>query len=118
MYLGCARTIKIGKLGKYGFKKGHYIYVGSAKTNFRHRINRHLRQKKKMHWHIDYLLMHARITRIWSSSLSEDRIADILSSMMEIPVPHFGASDKRHKSHLFYGKMRQDMPITALSRVY
>jgi len=118
IHLENARTIKIGKLGKHRFSKGHYIYVGSAKRNFHHRINRHLRQEKKIHWHIDYLLKYARITEIWSSSLSEDKIADILSTIMEVPVLHFGASDKKSKSHLFYGKMQQGMAIMALRRMH
>jgi Uri superfamily endonuclease len=118
MQLEKARTIKIGSLGRCRFGKGHYIYVGSAKRNFHHRINRHLRQKKKIHWHIDYLLRYARIIKIWSSGLPEDKVADILSTMMQVPVPHFGASDKKNKSHLFYGKMCQDMADMALRRVH
>jgi len=117
IHLENTRTIKIGKLGKYRFRKGHYIYVGSAKRNFNHRIKRHLRQEKKMHWHIDYLLRYARIIKIWSSRLPEDNIADILSSMMEAPVPRFGASDSKSKSRLFYGKQPQDMPIMTLTRI-
>jgi len=113
-----ARTIKIGALGKYRFRKGHYVYVGSAKRNFHHRINRHLRQKKRIHWHIDYLLRYARIIKICSSGLAEDKVADILSTMMQVPVPRFGASDKKNKSHLFYGRMCDDTAVMALGRVH
>ncbi|CUS95734.1 protein of unknown function DUF123, partial [Candidatus Kryptonium thompsonii] len=46
----------VGKLGVVKFSSGYYAYVGSAKLNFEHRIKRHLLKKKKLFWHIDYLL--------------------------------------------------------------
>ena len=61
--------IKIGKLGALNFKKGYYIYVGSAmgrsSTSLKNRLLRHLKSnfyskntnnKPKTHWHIDYFL--------------------------------------------------------------
>ena len=50
--------IQIGKLGKFTFPRGHYIYTGSAKKNIDERIKRHQSNSpdKKLHWHIDYLL--------------------------------------------------------------
>ena len=48
--------LKIGKLGRYLFPVGCYVYTGSAKKNINKRIERHLSKKKKLHWHIDYLL--------------------------------------------------------------
>ena len=48
--------LRIGKLGEFLLKKGIYIYTGSAKKNIDSRIKRHLCNKKKLHWHIDYLL--------------------------------------------------------------
>lgn len=47
--------IKIGKLGRLDFKKGYYVYVGSAMNRLESRLKRHLSNKKKMHWHVDYL---------------------------------------------------------------
>ena len=59
------KTIKIGKkLGKITFKKGHYVYVGSAMNSLKARITRHLSDEKKLHWHIDYLLKSAEITDV------------------------------------------------------
>ena len=60
------RKIKIGKkLGKIDFEKGFYVYVGSALNSLESRLNRHLSDEKKLHWHIDYLLKNANITDIW-----------------------------------------------------
>ena len=48
--------LKVGKLGRFIFPVGSYVYTGSAKTNIDKRIERHLSKEKKLHWHIDYLL--------------------------------------------------------------
>lgn len=51
--------IKIGKkLGIINFKKGCYVYVGSAMNSLESRVKRHLSDNKKKHWHIDYLLLN------------------------------------------------------------
>jgi Uri superfamily endonuclease len=41
--------IVIGKLGKFTFPMGNYIYTGSAKKNIDARIERHKSKDKKMH---------------------------------------------------------------------
>jgi Uri superfamily endonuclease len=46
----------IGRLGEFDFPAGRYVYTGSAKYHIDARIARHLRQKKALRWHIDYLL--------------------------------------------------------------
>ena len=56
--------IKIGKLGRVDFKKGYYVYVGSAMNYLESRLKRHLSSKKKLHWHIDYLLKKATVNDI------------------------------------------------------
>ncbi len=58
--------LTIGKLGTFRFKPGFYLYVGSARKNLPARINRHLSQNKKLHWHIDYLLTQRKVTKIIS----------------------------------------------------
>ena len=110
-----SRTIRIGKLGRFFFPKGHYLYVGSAQRNFRKRIERHMRKRKNMHWHIDYLLAHARVTRVWSCDRSEEQTAEILCQTIRIPVPHFGSSDKNSRSHLFFGRLTQDISELSLA---
>jgi len=99
------KEIQIGKLGKIRFKIGFYIYVGSALNGLDHRINRHLKKTKKMHWHIDYFLDFADIIDILyieSETKVECNIASILNKKLVI-IPYFGSSDCRCKSHLFYG---------------
>jgi sugar fermentation stimulation protein A len=49
------RKIDVGKLGKVDFRKGFYIYVGSAMANLSKRMERHRRLRKRHHWHIDEL---------------------------------------------------------------
>lgn len=98
------RKIQIGKLGTFSFSNGVYWYVGSAKKNLMQRIARHQRKKKKLHWHIDYLLEHARITSIWYTDISEETLATMFARRLQIPVTGFGASDKKTKAHLFFGE--------------
>lgn len=100
------KQITIGKLGKIQFPKGIYIYVGSALANMEKRIERHLRQDKKMHWHIDYFLRHACIEDI-AKIESPDRIECSLAHLISyLPysrsIPRFGSSDCSCPSHLFY----------------
>jgi len=105
IYLKKARSIKIGKLGRFYFKKGNYIYVGSARKKLVKRIERHLTKKKKKFWHIDYLLQYANVNAVWMCNQPEERMANILSKKMAMPVLGFGSTDKKSKSHLFYGKI-------------
>ncbi len=48
---------------KWMFEKGIYAYTGSARNTggLRARIGRHLKQDKKMYWHIDYLLANSHV---------------------------------------------------------
>jgi len=48
--------INVDAIGKIGFNKGTYVYVGSAQTNLEQRVGRHLRKNKRLFWHVDYLL--------------------------------------------------------------
>ena len=58
--------MKVGKLGCHNFPMGTYTYTGSAigtkSSNLNLRVGRHLNPKKKMHWHIDYLLSQQECT--------------------------------------------------------
>ena len=40
------KIIQIGKLGKIHFKKGFYVYIGSALNGLEQRITRHLIKEK------------------------------------------------------------------------
>jgi len=102
--LNKSTTIQIGKLGKYTFSAGKYIYTGSAKKNMDRRIQRHRNINKKSHWHKDYLLNgdECKIQKIIKSSLEECTLNQ--STNGKIIVPGFGASDCRRDciSHLKY----------------
>ncbi|MCK9282992.1 MAG: GIY-YIG nuclease family protein [Rhodocyclaceae bacterium] len=89
------RTLRIavGALGVCEFPAGRYVYTGSARRNFEARIARHRAQKKRLHWHIDYLLAApgVRITEVVRSTVAECLLNRATAGA--IPVPGFGASD-------------------------
>lgn len=101
---------KIGSLGKIEFKKGFYCYVGSAlgkSVNLENRIRRHLRKKKKVRWHIDYLL-NSKFARIYgiivivSKKKEECKISKRIEKFADGSIKGFGSSDCKCKSHLHY----------------
>ena len=104
LYIKIDKTIKlqIGKLGKFTFPRGDYIYTGSAKKNINARIKRHFSKYKKNHWHIDYLLenKNVKISKFLKSTLSECNLNQ--STIGEILIKGFGNSDCKQncKSHL------------------
>ncbi len=85
--------IVVGRLGKFTFPAGEYIYSGSARRGLCARVNRHLRSEKKLRWHIDYLLAAAAvtITKVRISTTNECQL--VAESGGEIVVKGFGASD-------------------------
>lgn len=98
------RRISVGKLGTLLFRRGFYIYVGSAMAHLSQRIDRHRRLRKRQHWHIDALRSKASFRSalaIRSSSRLECEIAEALSEICEWSVPGFGCSDCSCQSHLF-----------------
>lgn len=101
------KLLNIGRLGTIMFKKGYYIYVGSAMSNLRARIKRHRKIRKKEHWHIDYLTQAADdflCLPIISSQRDECDIADSLSSILTSGPARFGSSDCHCQTHLFWSK--------------
>jgi sugar fermentation stimulation protein A len=96
--------LEVGKLGQVFFRKGFYIYVGSAMANLTKRIERHRRLRKGMHWHIDYLRPHAAVRAalpIRSSDRLECPIARSIREISEWAIKGFGCSDCSCDSHLF-----------------
>lgn len=99
-------NITVGKMGSRYFPQGYYLYVGSAMNGLKGRIERHLRNKKRFHWHIDYLLKKTSIEEIICIE-TEHKIECELAQSLEnilICVPGFGASDCKCKSHLYFAK--------------
>ena len=97
-------NLKVGKLGKFIFPVGYYVYTGSAKKNIDKRIKRHLSKKKNLHWHIDYLLNNdaVQIIDIKKSKMTEC----VLNKKTKgtIIIDGFGSSDCNLccRSHLKY----------------
>ena len=130
MHLDHDLDLEIGSKGMMHFKKGYYMYVGSAKANLTKRIERHKRKRKKMHWHLDYFRGHCEMIAAvpirtsglplesWSLTHEpypsmpsmpdpdvevsvECALADAVGAIAEWEVPKFGSSDCYCTSHLF-----------------
>lgn len=113
-YCLCVRVkeeaeIRVGAIGTLSFLRGLYIYVGSAMNSLEPRLTRHLRtsrgEGRVIKWHIDYLLSHpaVKIEDIYAvegAAKKECEIAAKVAKMGE-PVPRFGSSDCRCRSHLY-----------------
>jgi Uri superfamily endonuclease len=102
-----ARRIRVGSLGVIAFKVGHYAYVGSAfgPGGIRARLGRHFRRRKKMRWHIDYLISVSQVQGAWvayGSQRLEHHWAGVLPGLAGawLPVAGFGASDCHCETHL------------------
>jgi len=106
----CPSTeVRVGRLGVFRFPAGWYLYVGSALGlgGLAARLKRHLLRRKRLHWHIDHLLVVAELVEIWwraSPERQECAWARVLGRLpgASVPVPGFGASDCRCPAHLLY----------------
>jgi Uri superfamily endonuclease len=106
--------LSIGRLGRYDFVAGYYLYVGSAlgKGGIAARLAYHEHSiKARPYWHIDYLRPHVALIESWSVATTvhlESCWARQLAAAPEIriPVPGFGASDSDFTSHLLYSGAR------------
>jgi len=112
---------KIGALGTMDFKKGRYVYVGSAQNNVGKRVARHFSEKKKIRWHIDYLLANpdVKIEKALckkADKSQECKIACLLSKLGE-PVKSFGCSDCSCYSHLFRLKSLKNFNTLRLKEI-
>jgi len=99
------KRISVGRLGEILFKKGFYVYIGSAIRNLYKRLDRHKRREKRFRWHIDYLRKyadHLRVIPILTPEKIECELAQNLKPLTQFLIPHFGSSDCNCESHLFY----------------
>lgn len=115
----------MGKLGVALFPKGIYVYTGSAMNGLGARLRRHASGKKKLHWHIDYLLAspEARIDKILcyppasgQECRQNQRIAALAGA--SVMLKRFGASDCKAGcgSHLlFFGNRPIRIVLMSLS---
>ncbi len=99
------RRIRIGSLGTFSFRRGYYVYVGSAMRNLQARLARHSRRRKKLHWHVDYLRQAATgpvALPIRSSSRQECEVARAFAQILEPGPIGFGSSDCKCPTHLLW----------------
>ncbi|GAB4504141.1 MAG: GIY-YIG nuclease family protein [Anaerolineales bacterium] len=101
-------NVQIGRWREIEFEAGYYLYVGSAfgPGGVRARVLRHFRSDKSLRWHIDYLRAVTTPLGVWYTHdvvPHEHAWAGILHSIDDLsPIPGFGCSDCRCKTHLFY----------------
>ncbi|MBR5503643.1 MAG: GIY-YIG nuclease family protein [Methanobrevibacter sp.] len=106
--------IKIGHLYQepYKFKKGYYVYIGSAMNSLIPRLKRHLSDDKKMHWHIDYLLKneYSDIREILFTDSEKIIECELASRIAKegLEIESFGCSDCNCNSHLIYFDRKGD----------
>lgn len=108
-------VLRVGRLGRFAFVPGFYVYSGSAfgAGGLRARLQHHLAPVTKPHWHLDYLRQAARIAEIWyrcGPRSAEHTWAALLGDLpgASLPAPRFGASDCRCPAHLFHYPARPD----------
>lgn len=109
MQLARGAPIDVGQLGRFHFPAGWYIYVGSARGpgGLAARVARHRRSSKRLHWHVDYLRIHARPALVWYAVGDRRRECAWVQALSQlrsasIPVHGFGASDCRCPAHLVH----------------
>lgn len=107
--LAKSEEIRVGCLGTFVFHRGFYVYTGSAQNGLEKRINRHLSDKKKFHWHIDYLLSYAKIVKVFKykgNKVAECELSRLMSrnDCAHVVVNKFGSSDCNCQTHLYYFK--------------
>lgn len=104
LHLAGAIELPVGRLGNVFFREGFYIYVGSAMANLAKRIERHVRLRKRHHWHIDALRAVCTVRSVLAIRSSDRLECDIAAAVSKIAgwqVRGFGSSDCLCASHLF-----------------
>jgi len=101
-----ARELTVGKLGRFSFPAGYYVYVGRAIRGLYARAARHRRKGKTLRWHIDYIREVADWVGV-EVGFGRDGECGLARKVAGLPearevVPGFGASDCRCRTHLFY----------------
>jgi len=97
--------LSIGALGDLKLEAGYYAYVGSALGGLEARVQRHVGENKKIHWHVDHLLTRGRVIDVIQGETTERKecaVAVELAKRLK-PIAGFGSSDCKCGSHLFYG---------------
>ena len=98
---------QIGRLRRIEFAPGLYGYAGSAlgPGGLAARLQRHASGAGRRHWHIDYLLPHARLLGALAREdpqRLECAWAAWASSQAQVCIHGFGSSDCACPGHLFF----------------
>lgn len=107
--------VKVGKLGTVKLEPGFYVYVGSAfgPGGLKARVGRHLKKRKKLKWHIDYLRKHLEVIDICFSVKKqklECRWAAKFAAMGgESLLKGLGASDCQCPTHFWFFRELPDL---------
>jgi Uri superfamily endonuclease len=115
-----ARLLQIGRLGRFRFPAGWYVYLGSAKGpgGLQARVERHWRGTGRTHWHVDYLRQAARPISVWYAVKSDTRECAWAAALPDlggrIVVPRFGASDCKCASHLYWFEEYPELSVLAV----
>lgn len=100
------RVVSVGRHGRFSFPAGYCVYTGSAKRGLESRIARHLRRRKRIRWHVDYLLRYGRIivVKTYRDGRSECELSRRVEKLpgSRIVACSFGSSDCGCSTHLFY----------------
>lgn len=111
--------LAVGRLGRFDFAAGYYLYVGSAfgPGGLPARLAHHQRaHKPRPHWHIDYLRPHAQLLEIWAApgpERLECRWCNTLAAhpALSAPVRGFGSRDTGCVAHLFSTPAAPDLGL-------
>ncbi len=103
------KSVEIGSLGRKDVPAGKYVYVGSAlgPGGIRSRLCRHIRRRKKVWWHIDYLTLREEFRLISAIVIpSNSKLECLISKKLaengfKAPIHKFGSMDCDCFSHLF-----------------
>ena len=112
-------SVAMGRLSNLTFKKGFYLYIGSAmgaarsSTSLERRVYHHIQvysnRKTKFtpHWHIDHLLLLKEVSLnkvliIPSDEKEECKISQWIAENSNGLIKGFGSSDCMCESHLYY----------------
>ncbi len=111
---------RIGSLGVIGFRKGLYLYVGSAKRGYS-RVRRHLSKEKKLRWHIDYLTIRSdvEVEKVYLVEVEEDVGENNIVSLLikegaPVTIKGFGSSDDKFSQTHLLGPFKSEEEINRI----
>ncbi len=109
LQLGTPAHLSVGRLGRFEFPRGWYLYVGSARGagGLRARVRHHWQSAARPHWHIDFLRQVARPVQVMWQIGAARRECEWAAAIGARPEARlvafkFGASDCKCPTHLYY----------------